>query len=82
VRLEKQAMLGALIDARAILEEAGVPYKWKRVFGSRIKAIAAYAATTRPDVMVIDASHMGFFRRLLTLAGLSTRTVTPVTMVH
>ncbi|MGF6777403.1 universal stress protein [Paraburkholderia sp. GAS334] len=81
-RLEKRAMLKALVDARAILEEAGVPYKWKRVFGRRTKAIAAYAATTRPDVMVIDASHMGLFRRLATLAALSIRTITPVTMVH
>ncbi|EIF33578.1 universal stress family protein [Burkholderia sp. Ch1-1] len=82
VRHEKQVMLKALIDARTILEEAGVPYRWKRVFGHRTKAIAEYAATTRPDVMVIDASHMGFFRRLAMLASLARRTVTPVTMVH
>ncbi|ANB76822.1 universal stress protein [Paraburkholderia phytofirmans OLGA172] len=82
VRREKQAMLKALIDVRTILEEAGVPYRWKRVFGHRTKAIADYAATTQPDVMVIDASHMGFFRRLAMFASLSRRTVTPVTMVH
>ncbi|MFM0341732.1 universal stress protein [Paraburkholderia fungorum] len=82
VRLEKQGMLKALIDARTILEEAGVPYHWKRVFGHRTKAIAAYAATIQPDVMVIDASHMGFFRRLAMLAVLARRTPTPVTMVH
>ena len=79
---EEQAMLKALVDARTILEEAGVPYHWKRVFGHSTKAIADYATTTRPDVMVIDASHMGFFRRLAMLAALSRRTVTPVTMVH
>ena len=56
VRQEKQAMLKALIDVRTVLEEAGVPYHWKRVFGHRTKAIADYAATTQPDVMVIDAS--------------------------
>lgn len=82
VRHEKQLMLKALIDVRTILEEAGVPYRWKRVFGHRTKAIADYVAVTRPDVMVIDASHMGFFRRLAMLASLSRRTVTPVTMVH
>jgi nucleotide-binding universal stress UspA family protein len=75
-------MLKALIDARTILEEAGVPYHWKRVFGHSTKAVAAYAATSRPDVMVIDASHMSFFRRLAMLASLSRRTATPVTMVH
>ncbi|HEX7913860.1 MAG TPA: universal stress protein [Paraburkholderia sp.] len=82
LRQEKRTMLKALIDARTILEEAGVPYHWKRVFGHSTKAIAAYAATSRPDVMVIDASHMSFFRRLAMLASLARRTVTPVTMVH
>lgn len=82
LRQEKRNMLKALIDARTILEEAGVPYHWKRVFGHSTKAIAAYAATSRPDVMVIDASHMSFFRRLAMLASLARRTVTPVTMVH
>jgi nucleotide-binding universal stress UspA family protein len=82
MRLEKHAMLKALIDVRAILEEAGVPYHWKRVFGHRTQAITDYAAKTRPDVMVIDTSHMGFFRRLAILASLARRTVTPVTMVH
>jgi nucleotide-binding universal stress UspA family protein len=75
-------MLKALIDVRTILDEAGVPYHWKRVFGYRTKAIADYAATRQADVIVIDASHMGFFRRLAMLALLSRRTVTPVTMVH
>ncbi|MGF6921053.1 hypothetical protein OKW41_006490 [Paraburkholderia sp. UCT70] len=82
VRREEQATLKAMLDARTILEEAGVPYHWTRVFGHHTKAIADYATTTRPDVMVIDASHMGFFRRLAMLAALLTRTVTPVTMVH
>lgn len=82
VRHEKHAMLKALIDVRSILEEAGVPYRWKRVFGHRIKTIVEYAASTRPDVMVIDASHMGIFRRVAMLTSLARRTVTPVTMVH
>jgi hypothetical protein len=82
LRQERRTMLKALIDARTILEEAGVPYHWKRVFGHSTKAVAAYAATSRPDVMVIDASHMSFFRRLAMLASLSRRTATPVTMVH
>jgi nucleotide-binding universal stress UspA family protein len=82
LRLEAEPLLKALFDARAILEEAGVPYKRKRVVGHSTKAIADYAAATLPDVMVIDASHMGFFRRLATPAALSRRTMTPVTMVH
>ncbi|KAA1010817.1 universal stress protein [Paraburkholderia panacisoli] len=82
VRREKRAMLKALIDARNILEDAGVPYRWKRIFGRWTKAIADYAAITQPDVMVIDVSHMGFFRRLIMFTSLSRRTVTPVTLVH
>ncbi|OTP78503.1 Universal stress protein UspA [Caballeronia sordidicola] len=82
VRIEKRAMLKALIDARICLEEAGVPCHWKRVFGRRTQAIAAFAATYHPDVIVIDASHMGFFSRRAMLASLTRRTVTPVTMVH
>lgn len=82
LRQEKRAMLQALLDTRAILDDAGVPYHWKRVFGHSVQAVAAYAATTRPDVMVIDASHMGFFRRLAILASLARRTATPVTVVH
>jgi hypothetical protein len=82
LRLEKRAMLQALLDTRAILDDAGVPYHWKRVFGHSVRAVAAYAATTRPDVMVIDASRMNFFRRLAVLVSLARLTVTPVTLVH
>jgi nucleotide-binding universal stress UspA family protein len=82
LRREKRAMLKALIDVRAALDEAGVPYHWKRVFGYRTKAIADYATTRQADVIVIDASHMGLFRRVALLALLGRRTATQVTMVH
>ncbi|MGF6702733.1 nucleotide-binding universal stress UspA family protein [Paraburkholderia sp. MM5496-R1] len=81
-RHEKHIMLDALIQTCSVLEDAGVPYKWKRVFGHGARAIAAYAAKTQPDVVVIDASHFGFFRRLTMLAGLWRVTTRPVTMVH
>jgi hypothetical protein len=81
-RLEKHVMLNALIQTRSVLDDAGVPYKWKRVFGHGAKAIAAYAAKTQSDCVVIDASHFGFFRRLAMLANLWRLTTTPVTMLH
>jgi nucleotide-binding universal stress UspA family protein len=81
-RHEKHIMLDALVQTSSVLEDAGVPYKWKRVFGHGAKAIAAYAAKTQSDVVVIDASGLGFFRRLAMLAGLWRRTATPVTMLH
>jgi hypothetical protein len=81
-RHEQHVMLDAMIQTRSILEDAGVPYKWKRVFGGSAKAIAAYAAKTQSDVVVIDASHFGFFRRLAMLANLWRLTTAPVTMLH
>ncbi|MGH8780532.1 universal stress protein [Paraburkholderia sp.] len=79
---EKHAMSSALIQTREILEDAGVPYKWKRVFGHGAKAIADYAQQKQSDVVVIDASHFGLFRRLALLTGLWRLTATPVTMLH
>src|SRR5260370_15549675 len=76
-RQEKLGMLSALIQTRSILDDAGVPYKWKRVFGRGAKTIATYAATTQSDVVVIDASHFGFFRRLAMLASLWRLTTHP-----
>lgn len=82
IRLEKHGMLDALLAARAILDAAGVPYTSQRRFGQRLRTVADYAAITQPDVVVIDTSHMGWLRRLSTLAGLSMLTTAPVTMVH
>ena len=81
-RHEKLAMLDALNRTCSVLKDAGVPYKLKRVFGHGAKAIAEYAAETQSDVVVIDASHFGFVRRLATLAKLWRETTTPVTMLH
>ncbi|HTI19328.1 MAG TPA: universal stress protein [Trinickia sp.] len=81
-RNEKRAMLDALVRTGKVLEDAGVPYKWKRVFGHGAQVIASYAAKTQSDVVVIDASHFGFFRRLGLLARLCLVTTKPVTLVH
>jgi nucleotide-binding universal stress UspA family protein len=81
-RQEKHVMLDVLKQTCAILDDAGVPYKWKRVFGHTARSIAIHAATTQSDVVVIDASHLGFFRRLAVLASLWRLTTTPVTMLH
>lgn len=79
---EKLGMSGALIETRSILEDAGVPYKWKRVFGHGAKAIADYAKQKQSDVVVIDASHFSMLRRFALLAGLWRLMGTPVTMLH
>ena len=43
-RHEKQSMRDALVKTGAALDDAGVPYTWKRTFGPPAKTIAAYAA--------------------------------------
>lgn len=81
-RREKQAALDALLQTRAILDSAGVPYTWKRVFGPAERTIAQYAAKGHADIVVLDASHLGFFHRWTVLARLWRLTSTPVTMLH
>jgi nucleotide-binding universal stress UspA family protein len=81
-RREKRAMRNALMRTRAVLDDAGVPYTWKRVFGPAAKTVAAYAATRGSDVMVLDASGLGFFRRWRVLAGLSRLSAVPITMLR
>ncbi|RQH04412.1 universal stress protein [Paraburkholderia dinghuensis] len=81
-RREKQEALDALMQTRAILDDAGVPYTWKRVFGPPERTIAQYAAKGHADIVVLDASHLGFFHRWTVLARLWRLTSTPVTMLH
>ena len=81
-RREKQAALDALMQTRAILDDAGVPYTWKRVFGPPERTIAQYAAKDHADIVLLDASHLGFFHRWTVLAKLWRLSSTPVTMLH
>ena len=81
-RREKHAALDALMQTRAILDEAGVPYTWKRVFGPAERTIAQCAAKGHADIVVLDASHLGFFHKWTVLARLWRLTSTPVTMLH
>ena len=83
IRVSSQfVMLDALIETRKVLDTAGVPYRSRRVFGHCAKTIAAHAAQMKSDVVLIDASHFGFFRRLMMFASLWRLTTTPVTMLH
>ncbi|HTR10172.1 MAG TPA: universal stress protein [Paraburkholderia sp.] len=81
-RREKQAALDALMQTRAILDDAGVPYTWKRVFGPPERTIAQCAAKGHADIVVLDASRLGFFHKWTILARLWRLTSTPVTMLH
>lgn len=81
-RREKHAARDALLQTRAILEDAGVPYTWKRVFGPAERTIAQYAAQSHADIVILDASHLGFFHKWAVLARLWHFSATPVTMLH
>jgi nucleotide-binding universal stress UspA family protein len=79
---EKRAMLSALNKTRAVLDDAGVPYHWVRVFGPVAKTIAARAAEKQSDVVLVDASHLGFVARWWMMSKLWRSMQTPVTMLH
>lgn len=79
---EKHAMRDALLRTRAILDDAGVPYTWQRVFGRPERVIAACAERGHADIVVIDASRLGFFRRWSVIARLRRLTPTPVTLLQ
>ncbi|CAM2171685.1 Universal stress protein [Paraburkholderia sacchari] len=81
-RLEKQAMQDALLQTRAILDDAGVPYTWKRVFGPPERVIASSARLGHADIVVLDATGLGFLRKWSMLARLRCLTHTPVTLVQ
>jgi nucleotide-binding universal stress UspA family protein len=79
---EKHSMRDALTRTCAVLEDAGVPYTWKRIFGSTEKTIAAYAAGNGADVVVLDASCLGIIRKWITLLRLWRLSRKPVTVLH
>jgi nucleotide-binding universal stress UspA family protein len=80
-RQEKQLMREALTKTCAVLEDAGVPYTWRRIFGSAEKSIADHA-NRGADVVVLDASCIGLLRRWLMLVRLWRLTRKPLTVLH
>ena len=81
-RQEKLSMRDALLRTCAVLDDAGVPYTWRRIFGPPDKAIAAYLLTHRADVVVLDTHGMGFFRRWGLFFRLWRLCPTPITVLH
>lgn len=81
-RREMWSVRDALTTTRTILEDAGVPYTFKRVFGPPERTIAEHAASDHADIVVLDAGRLGFFRRWGTFARLWRLCSKPVTMIH
>ena len=81
-RREKLIMLDALTRTRAVLDEAGVPYTWKRVFGPPERTIAACANSDQVDFVVLDAGGLGSLRKWSVLVRLWRLSSKPITMLH
>jgi nucleotide-binding universal stress UspA family protein len=81
-RREKYAMRDALMRTLAILDDGGVPYRFKRVFGKPERTIAEHAASVHADMVVLDAGSLGVFQRWGTFVRLWRLCSQPVTMIH
>ncbi|MDQ7978925.1 hypothetical protein QYH69_16880 [Paraburkholderia sp. SARCC-3016] len=71
-----------MMSRRAILGDAGVPYRWSRAFGPVAETIAAHAALQQSDAVIVDASQLGFLTRWWIIARLWRLTKALVTMLH
>jgi len=81
-RQEKRVMLSGLTQARAILDDAGVPYTSHVAIGDAAHTIAARAAEKQSDLVLMDASRFHFLRRMWMLIKLWRLSLTPVTLLH
>ena len=79
---EEDAIRDALRETRAILDAAGVPYTWTRVFGTPARAIADCASRSRADIVLLDTRCLGPLRKWGVLFGLRRLTHTPVTVLQ
>ncbi|CAB3751570.1 universal stress protein [Paraburkholderia solisilvae] len=79
---DRRQIMSPLMNTRAILDDAGVPYRWSRAFGPVAETIAARAALQQSDAVIVDASQIGFLTRWWIIARLWRLTKAPVTMLH
>jgi hypothetical protein len=79
---DKRALFSPMMNTRAILDDAGVPYRWSRALGPVAETIAAHAALQQSDAVIVDASQLSFLTRWWIIARLWRLTKAPVTMLH
>ncbi|HVE10135.1 MAG TPA: universal stress protein [Paraburkholderia sp.] len=79
---DRRLVPSALAQTRAILDDAGVPYRSTQAFGPIAQTIAARAAQKQADAVIVDASQLGVLTRWWIIARLWRLTRTPVTMLH
>ena len=72
-----------MLDATcAILKDAGVPYRLRHAPGPAERSIAACVECGGADIVLVDASHLGFLRKWMMLARLRRLCSVPVTLLH
>ncbi|WP_233887322.1 hypothetical protein [Paraburkholderia flagellata] len=72
-----------MLDATcAILKDAGVPYRLRHAAGPAERSIAACVECGGADIVLVDASHLGFLRKWMMLARLRRLCSVPVTLLH
>jgi nucleotide-binding universal stress UspA family protein len=79
---DQRCVPSALAQTRAILDDAGVPYRSTQAFGPIAQTIAARATQKHADAVIVDASQLGALTRWWIIARLWRLTRTPVTMLH
>jgi len=82
-RMRKQRRIHDTLSATcAILEDAGVPYRLRHAPGPAERSIAACVECGGADIVLVDASHLGFLRKWLMLSRLKRLCSVPVTLLH
>ena len=66
----------------AILEDAGVPYRLRHAPGPAERSIAACVECGGADIVLVDASHIGFLRKWMMLTRLKRLCSVPVTLLY
>lgn len=82
LRARKQRLRDTLSATCAILEDAGVPYRLRHAPGPAERSIAACVECGGVDIVLVDASHLGFLRKWMMLTRLKRLCSVPVTLLH
>jgi hypothetical protein len=83
LQARKQRQLRDTLHATcAILEDAGVPYRLRHAPGPAERSIAACVECGGADIVLVDASHLGFLRKWMMLSRLKRLCSVPVTLLN
>jgi hypothetical protein len=78
----RQRLRDTLTATCAILEDAGVPYRLRHAPGPAERSIAACVECGGVDIVLVDASHLGFLRKWMMLTRLKRLCSVPVTLLN